>query len=160
MNLEEAKTLLNEAESYKSWEKEDHYLCHIFFTSDKMQIFQFGYYSPKKDLITTFLVSEAETVKEGESKAFKQPDAIIEELDLDQVKVHIVDAFDVAEEIRKAKHPSFGVLKKMVVIQCMKEPIFNITLITNAFETLNIKINAITKEVISDKIVKIAEFSK
>ncbi len=156
MNIEEAKNTLENSEAYKSWDKGDNYLCHVFLMTDKLHTIQFGYYSPEKDLITSFLIGQDKVEKEPESKAFKKPEAKIEPLNLEEVEFDIIEAIDIAEKLRKEKYPAFGVLKKIIVIQTIKEPTYNITLVTNSFETLNIKINAKNKEIISDQKISFA----
>jgi len=124
----------------------------------KMSV-QVGYYSKEKDMVTTFEINE-EIKKNPEEKAFKEG-KIIQKLNLDTVEIDFEDALNKARDFKQKEYPKELVNKDLVILQHIEAGVvYNVTLITMAFKTLNIKIDAKSGEVLSHELRSIMEMGK
>lgn len=132
--------------AYNEWinNNPDYYLVHVFLMSDKPA--QVGYYSKEQDKVVTFNIEEEISRNEAE-ESFKEG-GMIAKLNLEQVNVDLRDAKDEAEGLRNEKYPEEVVDKEMIILQTLEqEPVYNITLITKAFNFINIKLSAAEKTI-------------
>ncbi|MBI2129930.1 hypothetical protein HYU07_06900 [Candidatus Woesearchaeota archaeon] len=90
---------------------------------------------------------------------FKEPGATVKELDLSKVTVWIDKALETANDLQERKYPRETPEKAIIILQNIEEGIlWNITYVTRAFNTLNIKVDAITGKIISDKLTNLMQF--
>lgn len=121
------------------------YLVHIF--SMTKQPLQLGYYDHDSELITTFNVNDG--VQKEQSAAFREPNKkAIKPLEITTVIITMDEAEEIAVSIQKQKFPKELIREKILILQNLAMgQVFNITFITQAFKTINIKIDAATKEI-------------
>jgi len=141
---------LQESEVFKQW-KLNHpaeYLSSCFTVVKKNTIaqWQFHYYNKQDDTITTFDVKKT-TTQEAASKIFKKPGELVEELELDKVKISFEDALHKAESL---SHPGEEFTEKIIILQQIQQPLWNISMISSTFNLMNIKISAISGEVLHE----------
>ena len=76
---------------------------------------------------------------------------------MEKIKLDYDDAIKKANEVKKEHYPHELTNKEIVVIQDLVEEgqVYNITFITAAFKTLNIKINAESGEVIGHNLANL-----
>ena len=133
---------LQETEQYKVFQKDnpDIFLSSCFFITDKIenQNWELNFYSPLKHKHILF----KETVEEQE--VFQKEEHKLEELDLDEVKITLEDAWKTTETEVKPH----SLAKAIVVLQVQEKVIWNITYITNELKFINLRIDAKTGEVI------------
>jgi len=141
---------------FKKWKKEDNYLASFFFMNE----WSVDFYSPKTKKITSFLVKESGIEKNKEEKAFQKEEKNVEELKLDEIKISLDEAKKIINKIKKEKAPQEDLTKEIIILQKKKTPIWNMTYITSSFNVLNIKINAINKEVLETKFEPIFSMKK
>jgi len=154
--------LLKKVESskvYKHWKEENKntFLCSFFniLSQDKDNGWQVYFYNEDKDSITSFLAEDnIELIEEG-SKVFKEPGTKVDELKLKDVKIRLDEAFGIFEKLRMKKYPNESANKKVIILQKIKVPLWNITYITSGFKTLNIKINAENGKIIEESLTSI-----
>jgi hypothetical protein len=143
---------LEASDVFKEWKKEnrDAYLTHAFIMIDPniKQEWQIGYYTESNDKITTFDISE-KIIKNPPAEAFKKEGAI-SKLDIEKVKVPFEKAAETADIIQKQKYSRCAATNKIIILQTITKQVWNITYVSVTMETLNIKIDAETGEVISD----------
>ena len=156
---------LEASKEFKDYRKEnpDAFLAHVFYMPDALNknVFQIGYYNPKKDRITTFFVEGKEITKNPEAEVFKEQEAVINPLDMKKVKLEVNEAFEIAEKIQKDKYNADSAVKKIAILQHLPlGQVWNITFVTSTFKTLNIKIDSETKKVVSDKLVSLIQDMK
>ena len=142
---------LEENEKFKEWKKDnsDSYLIHVFKMLDKANEneLQIGYYD-KDDTITTFVIG-AEVKIVPKAKIFKKPDTKIMELALDDVKIDFDEALERAKSLQEKEYPKELVINKIIILQKLDiGQVYNITLVTQAFNTLNIKVDSKTGNII------------
>lgn len=154
----EFKEIIEKAEDtdeFKEFKKqhEEAYIVHIFkMTGVNPQV---GYYSKKTKKVTTFELGEIIII--SEESPFQEREHDIKPLILENIKKDYEDVLKIANEVRKEHYKHELVNKDIIVIQNLEKEgqIYNITFITQAFRTLNIKINAETGEVISHNLANL-----
>lgn len=166
MKLRDVVEKLEAHSEFEEWRKtnENCYLAHAFMMMDKENenIWQIGYYNPKTDKITTFIIEGDDIKISPEMNIFKRPDAKVEKLDIDKVKIGTIKAIETAEKIMEQDYPKADPMKMFFIIQNVPEQghIFNITFVTQDFKSVNIRISSENGEVLSHKVESILDIKK
>jgi len=163
MDLNQTYENIKGSSEFKTFIRENpnYYLVHIFKKLDKKSDleWQFGYYSKEDDRIVSFIINKKGIEKTAPSEVFKKPDETIYELDLNKVKENWREALVKAD--KKLKEISSQDLPAMVffILQKIKgfEEIYNITILTQRFNTFNIKISAIDGGILSHKLSSVMD---
>jgi len=114
---------------------------------------QIDFYSPSKDLMTSFFIKDKIiSLKEGQ-KILKKEDVTIEELKLDKVKISLKDALAKIEK----KYPKDAPNKVIIILQSVKVPVWNISFLTSSFNLLNVNIDAEQGDIIKESMKPIFE---
>ena len=152
---EKLKQLLESSE-FKAWkqEHEDFFLAHAFFMEDGE--WQFGFFNPKTEKIVTFICGDK--IIHNKEEGVLKSDVKITKLKSDDIKIKLAHAFEKAKEILNEKYKNQFVTKNFVIIQNVEKPIFNITFLAQNFNTINIKVDAKTGEVIHHSAQVLASF--
>jgi len=147
---------LLESEEFKDWkaQHEDFFLAHAFIMQDGE--WQFGFYNPEKEKMVTFICGN-EIIHNKEEEVLKSKMQITK-LDPDIIKIKLADALKKAKEILNENYKNQLVTKNFIIIQNVEKPIFNITFLAQNFNTINIKIDAKTGEVIHHSSQILASF--
>ncbi len=136
---------LKDNENFKQF-KEKHQLAYnTSFCVISEQLFAY-FYDTNTDKITSFTKQNDEIVSQ-EDEVFRKEKHEIKELQLDKVKID----FKQIEELMKQKLKQEPA-KKIIILQQEKNPYWNITYLTKNAEIINIKIDAITEEIIDETI--------
>jgi len=152
--VEDLKKIVNNVENSDEFKKlkEDIYLCSLFNIVDKTEgNWQVDYYHTKNDKIVSFVIENG-NVKSEESKIFKDKEAKVAKLDLNEVKINLKEALKLVSVIHKDKYQNETVNKKIVILQVINKPVWNMTYITAGFNIINFKLDAVSGELISDNI--------
>ena len=143
---------LEASDMFKEWKEEnqDAYLTHAFLMIDPniKNEWQIGYYTGSNDKINTFNISE-EITKNPAADAFKK-DGAISKLDITKVNISVDKALETADIVQKQKYSRCVATSKIIILQILSKQIWNITYVSATMETLNIKVDTETGEVISD----------
>lgn len=148
----EYDTLLQD-QVYTAWKSDDYTLAHAFLMKDSQQFepdWHFGFYNKTKDDMVTFVVSRDTIIKEHHTEMAKKDGALILPLDLTKVGISVDQAMTIVDSIiREDKH--MGVKTTMFLLQHIPSigQVWNITVITLTFKTVNIKIDATTGNILS-----------
>ncbi|MFT7616190.1 MAG: hypothetical protein ACI8Y7_001019 [Candidatus Woesearchaeota archaeon] len=143
---------LQKDEKFLAWKKEhpDVFLAHCFLMNHKAVSpnWQFGY--AQGENITVFDVGEG-VEKQEQEEAFKRPDSQIMPIDLKDVTVEYEQAFEIAQKTCGEKAPSEPVNTTICILQNIKPfgVVWNMTYVTMAFKTVNIKVDAKSGEVVA-----------
>ncbi len=145
---------LTNSKIFKDWFKDnkDYYLCHYVLIND---IPQFDFYNPNTDKITSFIIKRKIEINKDQN-IFKKQTEVLKELNLDEVKITLDDAYKLIYEQEEFKHETFN--KKITILQNIGVPLWNISLISNCFNILNVKINAIDGSILSEKYESLLHF--
>jgi len=97
-----------------------------------------------------------------EEEVFKKPSMSVNEINLDKIKLPLKEILEKVETFRKKTYPKELQEKIIVILQNLDDfgDIWNITYITKAFNTLNIKISAENGKVLQHKLSSIFDFKK
>ncbi|MDP4012818.1 MAG: hypothetical protein Q8R00_04405 [Candidatus Nanoarchaeia archaeon] len=151
-----------ESSSIFKEQKEKHkeiYLASFFkMADDEKEEIQLHYYNPETDKMILFII--ADEITSQESEVFKQSDAIIKELKLDEVKINFEEASKIISKLLSEKYNHESPNKRIFILQNLEKPIWNITYLTTSINLLNVKINAITGEIISENITPALQLGK
>ena len=123
---------------------------------------QFGFYTKDNDKVTTFTVNEEKIEINKEEEVFKKPSMSVNEINLDKIKLSLEEISEKVETFRKKTYPKELQEKIIVILQNLDDfgDIWNMTYITKAFNTLNIKISAENGKILQHKLSSIFDFKK
>lgn len=142
---------IKSSEEFKKYLKEHPkaYLCSIFITDDKPQ---FSFYSKKTKLVTSFKIENNKVTLIGkDEKIFQKEKKDLPELHLDEIKINLNKAKELADNLQKEKYPHETTNKEIIILQHIQDkPVWNITRITSTFNIINIKLDAISGKIIED----------
>ena len=139
---------------FKDWKlnNKNYYLSSYVLINE---IPQFDFYNPKTDKITSFIINKEIKIKKDQN-IFKSSKEKIKELKLDKINITLKQAEEIINNLEKYKHETFN--KKIIILQNIKTTLWNISLITSTFNILNIKINAIDGNIISESYESLLNF--
>ena len=158
--IKEAMVQLQSDPLFKEWKQSnpESYLCHCLRLMTEEDQWHFGYYN--KGNMTTFAVSPMAITQENAEEVFKKPDAEILSLDMGAVSLSELQAFEIADEFVKKEYPRDLPSKNIIILQNLDlGQVYNITFITMAMSTLNIKVDAKTGEILSHKKTSLMDFN-
>ena len=84
----------------------------------------------------------------------------LQELDLDEIKVDLIHALQKVEKVRDEKYEGMSADKVIVILQRTKNTIWNITWLTKNFKVFNVKVDAVSGEVLRENCESIMGFKK
>ena len=148
MYFHNALETLEKQKKFKDWKKKNKssYLSYGFFAVDPQMPtdWQLGYYDNKKDTITTFAMSQGKLVDHREDKVLKKKGAEVLPIDIKKVKLNVEQVLELVNKFQKKEYPKESSIKTIIIIQKLPKVgnVWNITLVTAGFNTLNIKIDA------------------
>ena len=166
MDLKEALRKLEESSDFKQWHKKhkNDYFSYAFKIPQEMgsSDWQFGFYSKKKDKITTFILIGDNIKIRPEEEVFKKNSMKVNEIDLDKVKITFDAAVKKAGEFQQKSFPKDRGIKTIAILQNIAKlgNIWNITYITEALNTLNMKIDASSGKVLENNLSSVFSFGK
>ncbi len=152
MDYKHAYQMLFSSIVFKKW-KNKQYLSHLFGEIDEqlhVVQWQIGYYDKKLDKVTTFVIGDHIERMPAE-EVFKK-EGIVEELELDNVKIGETEALEAALALQKKKYPQHPVLKGIIILQQLDKVMWNVTFITRTFAALNVKVDALNGSIVHDSL--------
>lgn len=153
---------LGKSKTFQEWQENNKkcYLSHVFIMLGDKEDLQVGYYNKEKDKITSFIIDEKIEVSQ-ESDVFKKDRKIVEKLDINKVKIDFEDALQIANKFQRENYSKEIPIKKIIVLQNLEiGQVWNITYISNSFNTLNIKIDSETGKIKSHELVSLFKLGK
>ena len=165
MDLKPALKKLEENPDFKRWHNKNKttYFSYAFKIPQEMpNEWQLGFYNKKNDKITTFVINGDNIKIRPEEEIFKKEETNVNEVKLDKVKLTFDDVIAKANEFQRKNFPKDKCIKTIAILQNIFEfgNIWNITYITESFNTLNMKIDASTGKVLDHKLSSILSFRK
>jgi len=145
--MKKIQTIVEKSDLFKKYGEDnpDSYLVHYFSmqkNNDREE--QIGYFSPTTKLVTTFTKEPA--IAGSDEPASKED--TVKKLDMSEVSVSLDGALETAHTIMKENYSSQNVTQEICVLQNLGEQLWNLTLVTSAFNMINIRIDAKTGAVI------------
>ncbi|MEM2121079.1 MAG: hypothetical protein QXU20_00250 [Candidatus Woesearchaeota archaeon] len=150
---------LEKTREFLDWRanNKDDYLVSFFYVSDKPNEIQIDYYNKIKNTITSFSYSKNYVLVVKDSKIMNKEKKELKQLFLNDVS-ELNDALNVASDYQKKKYPKDDVYKTIMILQNQDGIIWNIIFITQTFKVINLKFDAKSLELISDKTTPIFNF--
>jgi len=162
MEFKTALTKLKQSNEFKKWisKNKEAYLTYAFTmieNSGKSE-WQIGYYDKKLDKVTVFTINDNIEINPRQD-VFKKPGASVKKINLRDVKFGLDNALKKANDIKKKKYPKELITKTIAILQNIElGQLWNITIITSSFNTINIKIDAKTGKTIKHELVSLFQF--
>lgn len=152
MEIKELIERVLESKEYKEWDKKhDHHLAHVFKMVDEKK-WQFGFFCAEDNSMTSFILDgDALTLSEP-SEVFKKPGDTVRQLDPEKIHLDWPDALAKAKELQEQEYPKELVFKRFFILQNLDGAVYNITFVTKAFNTINVRVSAADGSVISHKL--------
>ncbi len=166
MDLKPALKKLEESQDFKKWNQQNKntYFSYAFKIPQEMgsNEWQLGFYNKKKDKITTFVIEENNIKIRPEEEIFKKEETKVNEVHLDKVKLTFDDVIVKANKFQEKNFPKDKSIKTIAILQNLSNfgDIWNITYITEAFNMLNMKIDASTGKILQHNISSVFSFRK
>ena len=166
MDVKPALKKLEKSSAFIKWRQKnkDTYFSYGFKIPQEMgsNNWQLGFYNRKKDKITTFIVNGDEIEIRHEEDVFKKEETKVNELELDKVKLTFDNAITKASEFQNKNFPKDHSIKTIAILQNIAGfgNVWNITYVTEAFNTLNMKIDASSGKILEHSLSSIFSFRK
>jgi len=166
MDLKPTLKKLENSSNFKKWRQKNKntYFSYAFRIPQEMESddWQLGFYDKKKDRVTTFAISGNDIDIKPEEEIFKKEDMKVNEIEIDKVKIKLDDVMAKANEFQENNFPNDKSVKTIVILQNMPKlgNIWNITYVTEAFNTLNMKIDASNGKVLEHNLSSVFSFKK
>ncbi len=165
MDIKLALKKLEESSDFRKWQKKNKntYFSYAFKIPQEMSNeWQLGFYNKKKDKITTFIVNGNSVDIRLEEDIFKKEETRVNEIQLDKVKLTFDNAIIKANEFQEKNFPKDKSIKTIAILQNMPDfgNIWNITYVTEAFNILNMKIDASNGKVLKHNLSSVFSFRK
>ena len=147
MDVKKVLNQVKESKEYGKWVKthKDYFLSNVFIMlegNEEIGDVQFGFCDKKGDKITSFIFNK-EFKEKFEDDLFKRPEAKVSKVNIEDVKVEVLDALEIANKSNEKYYPTEFATKKILILQNIDGIQWNITFITKTFNMINFKIDAI-----------------
>lgn len=163
MELKDVLKRLESSSEFNEWKKsnKDCFLAHAFVMLDDLNanIWQIGFFDAEKNLMTTFIV-EPSAIKVIPDQEVLKSDVEIVPLDCDKLVVSVAVAMNLSTSLLRREYSAQKIVKSFFIIQQHNGlPVYNITFFTQAFKTINVKIDAVDGKILHHSLASVAEFS-
>ena len=163
MELRPALSVLESNTAFSHWKakNKDAYFSHAFkMFQDEHTEWQLGFYQKKKKMITTFIVKPDAVEMRDAEEVFKKDETEIRPVNLADSALELTEVIQKANEFQKKNYPKDPSMKIIAILQNMQDygSVWNITYVTQAFNTLNMKIHPMSGNVLDHKISSIFSF--
>ena len=101
---------------------------------------------------------ENDVISIDSDEIFRKEKTKINELHLEDIKIESVD--ELIKKLVDEKYNSEEEANKIIIIQQTEFPVWNVTYVTKALNVLNVRINAITGEIIEEHFESIMNFKE
>lgn len=148
MNIKETfSNLKTKSEVQNILANPNYFLSHACLIQEpnSTSSWEFGFFNKETDKVTVFETTPFKQRQEDE--VLKKDDSMLKPLLIDELNVSFEEAMQIADKFLIEK----GVMtaaKKIIILQTEEVMQWNITVMTQTFNLINIKINAKTKEIL------------
>ena len=156
---------LSEKDKFKTW-KEDHkksFLSHFFCALDAKYSpkgpWEIGMFDSEKDKITVFVAKDNEEPEiKQEDEVFKKKQEVVQELNLDNVKITYLQALGKFKDNLKELYSNMQLGDGFIVLQKIDDKtLWNFTFITKTLQFVNIKFHADSGKLESHQTVELVD---
>ncbi len=153
MDFKESIGQVEESKEYKSFIKKNphYYLVHAFIIVEDGNSgnWQIGYYSKDTDKIVIFEPSGGIILVHPEEEALKKEE-YIQRLEIEKIKIKHNEALSITSDLMTENYKYDLASKYIILLQSLPEfgQIWNVTVITANFSVINVKIDAVSGDVV------------
>ena len=144
---------------FREWEKKNSnaYLVHFFFMDEPGAAWQMGHYDDDTKAMTSFTLEKDSVKIQEEKDVFQKEPEKIRPIIIDDVKRDFEEIKKAALAFQKTDYPGELPLKAMYVLQNLKDygQIWNVTIFTRTFKTLNMKFDSSSGELLEHNLAKL-----
>jgi len=162
-DFKEALKILEKSKEFNAWKRKnpETYLSYGFFVvEDADSDWKIGYYHKKDDRMTSFNVGEKITI-EPEEEIFQKEKKKVEKLDMEKVKLGLAEAVAIANQVQQEEYATEMPRKIIAILQTLdKKQVWNVTFLTQSFNTLNFKIKSENGRVVEKKLQPLFQFDE
>ena len=163
LQFKQALKILEKSREFSAWKKKnpESYLSYaLYVVADEDTDWKIGFYNKKHDKVTSFNVGKKITI-EPEEEILRRQKTKVGELKLSKIKHDLSDAVAIANNLQKEEFSAESPLKIIAILQRIaKDQVWNITFLTQTFNTLNFKIKCDNGKVIEKKLQPLFQFQK
>ncbi len=151
MNIDAYKTL-TQSPKFTEWitQNPQYKLAHCFFLKDSKakNDWHFGFIDEKSQELVNFIVHNTKIIQENHTELAKEPNQQVLPLDIKKVTITKEEAEDILLKVVEEQKQG-GITTTIFLLQHipMIGTVWNLTAVTLAWKTLNVKIDAQTGEV-------------
>lgn len=161
--FKETLKTLESSKEFKDWRKKNPtaYLSYGFFAIEEVDTaWKIGYYHKNNNKITSFTVGKKIKL-ESDEEPFKKEKSKVEKIDLKKLKFDLAEALVIANELQKEEFATENPRKVIAILQTLDVgQVWNITFLTQSFNTLNFKIKSENGRVMEKKLAPLFGFDK
>jgi len=163
-SFKDALKILEASKEFNSWKGKnpDAYLSYAFFiVGDEDADWKIGYYHKENDRITSFNVGKAITIDPDEEVLKKENVSKVRKLEIDHIKMELSDAVTIASGLQQEEFSTESPRKIIAILQKIDVgQVWNITFLTQSYNTLNFKIKSENGEVVEKKLSPLFQFEQ
>lgn len=166
MDIKPALKKLEESKDFKKWQQKNKgtYFSYAFKIPQEMgsNDWQLGFYNQKKDKITTFVIIGDNIKIRAEEEIFRKDETKVNKVQIDKVRLTFDMVLEKANEFQHKNFPHDKSVKTIAILQNLPNfgNIWNITYVTEVFNTLNMKIDASSGRVVEHNLSSVFSFRK
>ena len=164
MDFKPALEKLEQSQSFKTWHNKNKstYFSFAFKIPEEMNIndWQLGFYNSKNDKITTFMLVDEKITIRPEEDVFKKEETKVNEIEINKIRIACDEAIEKAKEFQAKNFPKDRSIKTIVILQNIVKlgNVWNITYVTESFNTLNMKVDASTGKIVEHNLASVFSF--
>jgi|SRR3989344_5142421 len=161
MEILQQLTKVEASETFKEWKAgmPKVFLSSLFVLIDgSRKDWQAAFYDPDSEHTTAFVISDPVTLIPP-SPTFKEPNARVHALDISKVALDLPECLALVAERQRKEFPAAMPSKIIAILQHLPVgQVYNVTYVTAMFSTLNMKIDAATREIREATLIPIMSF--
>jgi uncharacterized membrane protein YkoI len=119
---------------------------------------QVGFYLPEEKVVQTYSY-DAGNLSMEEGKPFQKVQKHVDELKLEEVHISFDEMKRKVNSFLKETYPGKFALKIILVVQVIEVPVWNLTLVTSDFNTLNVKVDAKTGDILDHQLSNLLQWN-
>lgn len=150
MLLKELRNLVESNDEYKTYRAHapNALIAHVFINQkNNSEEWHLGYFDPDTKKITSFTTEPTVHISGSDAALSKTGD--VPPLSWNELKVEFATAKASAEKIMKEHYSAHPGAQMISVLQTIDIPVWNLTIVTNTFHIVNIRIDAVTGQVLA-----------
>ena len=161
MDIKKAVSRLEKSPVFRNWKSSNKqaFLSSAFImleNSDNPE-WMIDYYNSKKDKITSFLVSK--TIKKNPDSEIFKSGQDIKGVNLNEVKMEFNKVLELGSDFCRKNFPNETTKKTIAVLQNLElGQVWNVTYITLAYKTINLKISSSTGDILKHGLISLYDF--